>query len=169
MKEIGDITCAETKLLDELKEMLSHFRLAGKVEPTNLGLGLEILQRLRALVYENMNQLQHEALLLKVAKLLEAEFYPSVAIKWFCNPRQTGSKDEPDLRGIDNHGHVIVSAEVTSSQSPQGGIGERMAETLAKLSAMPGDKYYVITSEQMERRAKSKIHNLGYEIAVLRI
>lgn len=44
-----------------------------------------------------------------------------------------------------------------------------MAETLAKLSAMPGDKYYVVTTEEMERRAKSKLQSLGYEITILRI
>ena len=169
MEKIGDIAFAETTLLNELKEMFSHFRSAGKDEPTNLEQGLEILQKLRYFVYENMNQVPHEALLLKVAKLLEAEFYPSVGVRWFWNPRQTGGKDEPDLRGMDNRGQVIVSAEVTSSQIPQGTIDRRMAETLAKLSTMPGDKYYVVTSEQMERRAKSKLNNLGYKINILRI
>ena len=169
MKEIGDIACAETTLLNELKEMFSRFRLVGKAEPTNLELGLEILQNLRSLVYENMNQLQHEALLLVLVKLLEAEFYPSIAVKWLWNPRQTGHKDEPDLRGMDNRRQIIVSAEVTSSQRPQGLIDRRMAETLAKLSTMPGDKYYVVTSEQMECRAKSKLYSLGYKINVLRI
>jgi hypothetical protein len=155
--------------LNELKEMFSRFRLVGSTLPNNLELGLEILQSLRSLVYEDMNQLQHEALILKLAKLLETEFYPSVTVKWLWNPRQTGSKDEPDLRGVDNHGQVIVSAEVTSSLSPQGEIGKRMAHTLAKLSTMPGNKYYVVTSEQMECRAKSKLNNLGYKINILRI
>ena len=169
MEEIGDIVCAETKLLNELKDTFSHIRLAGKAEPTNLEVGLEMLQTLRSLVYENMNQLLHEALILRAAKLLEAEFYPSIAIKWLWNPRQTGRKDEPDLRGMDNRGRVIVSGEVTSSVSPRGTIGERMAETLRKLSTMPDDKYYVVTSEQMERRAKSKLQSLGYKITILRI
>jgi hypothetical protein len=169
MEEIGDIGLAETRLLKELKEMFPRIRLAGKVEPTNLEVGLEILKALRQLVYEDMNQLQHEALILKLVKLLEADFYPSVAVRWFWNPRQTGHKDEPDLRGLDKRGQIIVSAEVTSSQSPQGLIDARMAKTLAKLSTMPGDKYYVVASEQMERRAKSKLSNLGYEINILRI
>jgi hypothetical protein len=169
MEEIGDIASAETALLHELKEVFSHIRVAGKAEPTNLELGLEILKTLRRLVYEDMNQLQHEALIIKVAKLLEAEVYPTVTIRWLWNPRQTGSKDEPDLRGIDNHGQIIISTEVTTSLSPKGFIDRRMAETLAKLSAMPGDKYYVVTTEEMERRAKSKLQSLGYEITILRI
>lgn len=169
MEEIGDIACIETTLLNELKEMFSRFRLVGKAEPTNLELGLEILQNLRSLVYESMNQLQHEALILEVVKLLEAEFYPSIAVKWLWNPRQTGHKDEPDLRGMENGGQIIVSAEVTTSENPGGAIDKRMAKTLAKLSTMPGDKYYVVTSEQMECRAKSKLQSLGYEITILRI
>lgn len=169
MKEIDNFSSAEAALLNELKDVFSHIRLAGKARLTNLEVGLEILQNLRYLVYENMNQVQHEALILKAVKLLEAEFHPSVAIRWFWNPRQTGSKDEPDLCGVDNRGRVIVSAEVTSSQKPGGAISKRMDQTLAKLSAMSGDKYYVVTTEQMERRAKSKIQNLGYKIAVLRM
>jgi len=169
VKEIGNIASAETALLNELKEVFSHIRLAGKTESANLEIGLEVLQTLRSLVYENMNQLQHEALILKVVKLLEAEFYPSVAIRWLWNPRQTGRKDEPDLCGVDDRRRVIVSAEVTSSQKPGGAISKRMAQTLAKLSTMPGDKYYVVISEQMECSAKSKLASLGYDITVLRI
>ncbi len=169
MDEIGDIALAETRLLGELKEVFSHIRMAGKAEPSNLELGLQTLQNLRSLVYESMNQLLHEALILKTVKLLEGDFYPSSAVRWSWNPRQTGHKDEPDLRGADERGQLIVSAEVTSSQSPGGLIGTRMTHTLQKLSTMPGDKYYVVTNEQMENRAKAKIQNLGYEIAILRV
>ena len=169
MEEIGDIAVAEVTLLNQLKGVFSHIRLAGKAEPTSLELGLEILKTLRQLVYEDMNQLQHEALIIRVVKLLRAEFYPTVAIRWLWNPRQTGSKDEPDLRGINKQGQVIISAEVTTSLSPQGLIDRRMGETLAKLSGMMGDKYYVVTTEEMERRAKSKLCSLGYEINVLRV
>jgi len=169
MKEIGDIGLAETALLNELKQIFHHIRLAGKAEPTNLEVGLEILKKLRQLVYEDMNQLQHEALILKAAKLLQDEFYSAVAVNWVWNPRQTGSKDEPDLRGVGKDGRAVVSAEVTSSESPRGTIDKRMSATLTKLSAMPGDKYYVVTTEEMERRAKSKLQSLGYEITILRI
>ena len=169
VEEIGDIGRAESELLNRLRGAFSHIRLAGKAEPTGLDTGLQILQTLRCLVYEDMNQLLHEALILKAVKLLDDEFYPSTRIRWLWNPRQTGSKDEPDLRGVDNDGRVVVSVEVTSSESPRGTIDKRMSATLAKLATMPGDKYYVVTTEQMERRATSKIQNLAYEIAVLRI
>jgi hypothetical protein len=81
---------------------------------------------------------------------------------------RTGNKNEPDLQGL-NKDDVIVSAEVTTSTKPQGEIDSRMAAILAKLSTMPGDKYYVVASEEMERRAKSKISSLGFQINVLRL
>ncbi len=168
MEEIGDIASAERRLLVQLKETFSNIRKAGQTELTSLEVGLKILNSLRNLVYENMNQLQHEALILRSAKLLQDEFYSTVPIKWLWNPRQTGSKDEPDLQGL-NQENVIVSAEITTSRIPQGTIDSRMAKTLQKLSTMLGDKYYVVATEQMERRAKSKVKSLDYQIDILRL
>lgn len=168
MDEIGNIALVENKLLGQLKEVFSNIRLAGRAEPSSLEPGLEMLKSLRHLVYEDMNQLQHEALILKTAKKLQNDFYPTTVIKWFWNPRQTGGKDEPDLRGVDQNSRIIVSAEITTSTRPQGLIDTRMATTLLKLSEMPADRYYVVATEEMERRAKSKIIKLGYTINVLR-
>lgn len=168
MQTIGDITATELKLLNQLKEEFSNFRLASQTEVKDLDKGLEILKGLRHLVYENMNQLQHEALILKTVRLIQDKFYPNVHIKWFWNPRQTGGKNEPDLQGL-YQDKVIISAEVTTSLKPQGTIDSRMAKTLKKLSIMLGNKYYVVINEEMEQRAKSKVNRLGYEINVLRL
>ncbi len=167
MEEIGDIVSAEHRLLTELKSIFSQIRFAGQIEPSSLELGLEALKSLRNLVYENMNQLQHEALVLKTAKLLKAEAYVTVPIQWFWNPRQTGTMSEPDLLGL-AEGDTIVSAEITTSLIPQGVIDSRMSLTLQKLSTMLGDKYYVVATKEMERRANWKLSKLGYEITVLR-
>ena len=140
MKEIDNIDKAEAMVLDELREVFSHLRIAGQAQPTNLEIGLEIIRNLRRLTYQNINQLQHEGLILRVVRLLGDEFYQSVAMKWFYNPRQGGRRDEPDLRGMDSSEKIRVSAEVTTSDEPQGGIDSRMAGTLKKLSIMPGDK-----------------------------
>lgn len=168
MEELGNIASAEDGLLAQVKEIFSHIRLAGQTEPINLEKSLEILKSLRQLVYEDMNQLQHEALILKAAKLLQSEFYPNINMKWLWNPRQTGTKDEPDLQGF-FQGRVILSAEATSSLKPKGEIGSRMAKTLQKLSTQPGEKYYIVITAEMERRAKSKVSNLGYQINILLI
>gem|GEM_PF-3861625 len=37
------------------------------------------------------------------------------------------------------------------------------------MSSMPDAKYYVVTSEQMECHAKSKLNSFGYEITVLQL
>jgi hypothetical protein len=169
LEELSDIALAEEKLITQLKHLFSYIRKAGQAEPSNLETSLEILKSLRHLVYEDMNQLQHEALILKAAKFLQTELYPTISIKWLWNPRQTGTNDEPDLRGLDQEKHVVASAEITTSLMPQGSIDTRMARTLQKLSIMEGDKYYIIATEEMERRSKSKLTSLGYQIKVLRL
>jgi len=168
MEIIGDVDCIENKLLNELTEVFSSIRLAGQTEVKDLEKSLEIFKTLRHLIYEEMNQLPHEALILKTTKLLQGEFYPSIQIQWLWNPRQSGNKNEPDLQGLDK-GNVICSAEITTSQKPQGEINSRMAVVLQKLSIMPGDKYYVVETEEMERRARAKIVSQNYQINVLRL
>jgi hypothetical protein len=42
-----------------------------------------------------------------------------------------------------------------------------MAKTLHKLSSMAGHKYYVVATEEMERRARSKVKSLDYQIDIL--
>lgn len=168
MEEIRDFSSEESRMLSQLKEVFSHIQLAGQANLSSIDSGLEIIRSLRRLIYEDMNQLQHEALILKIAKLLQNDFYPNV-VKWLWNPRQTGRKDEPDLRGLDDRGEIVISTEVTTSENPQGTIDTRMARTLEKLSAMPGDKYYVVVTTTMESRAKSKVRKLSYPINVIRI
>ncbi len=168
MEEIGEISLRENDLFNQLKEVFSSIRTAGQTEPKNLDLSLQILNSLRHLVYEDMNQLQHEALILKTAKFLQLEYYPGLKIKWLWNPRQTGSREEPDLRGLIK-GKVLISGEVTTSLKPEGAIDSRMAKTLQTLSQMPGEKYYVVVSEGMERRANSKVNSSSYQIKVLRL
>lgn len=168
MKEIRDFSSEESRILSQLKDVFSHIALAGQANLTSLESGLEILRSLRHLVYEDMNQLQHEALILEVAKLIRDDFHPDV-VRWLWNPRQTGRNDEPDLRGLDDQGRIVVSAEVTTSENPQGTIDGRMARTLEKLSTMSGEKYYVVTTQAMERRATSKVNSLNLPINILRI
>jgi hypothetical protein len=168
MQNIKDITAAELTLFNQLKEVFSYFRLASQPQVEDLDKSLEILKRLRHLVYEDMNQLLHEALILKTARLIQNEYYPNIEIKWLWNPRQTGSKNEPDLQGL-YQDKVIISAEMTTSLSPKGTIDSRMTQTLEKLSNMHGKKYYVVITKEMEQRAKSKVNRLGYEINVLRV
>jgi hypothetical protein len=60
-----------------------------------------------------------------------------------------------------------LSAEATTSFEPKGFIDTRMAETLKKLSTFPGSKFYFVMSEEMRKRAESKISKADYAIAVV--
>jgi hypothetical protein len=47
--------------------------------------------RVRA-VYEDLNQLQHEALVLEAAQFLKRTRFPAPTINWSWNPQQTGGR-----------------------------------------------------------------------------
>lgn len=123
---------------------------------------------LRKEVYEDLNQLQHEAMILRVARAISSTDFLGDTIEWCWNPRQTGSAEEPDLRG-EIKGKAVVSAEITTSANPMGAIGTRMASTLKNLKNMPGKKLYFVRTETMEKRAKSKVSKSDYQIEIRKV
>jgi hypothetical protein len=128
-----------------------------------VGRGIDILKRLRAETYEDLNQIQHEYMILCSAQwLIEQNRCPADTI-WSWNPRQTGGADEPDLRGEQN-GAVLLSAEITTSTEPKGMIDNRMRRTLEKLSKMAGQQFYFTASPAMFQRAQTKIRKGGWQI-----
>lgn len=129
---------------------------------------IALLMRLREETAEDINQIQHEHLILLAVEWLTAHHICTPDAVWHWNPRQTGGVDEPDLRGSDSRG-IIVSAEVTTSLLPQGVIDGRMAETLRKLSAMDGALYYFVRSAAMAARAQTKVRKAGYQISVVNV
>ncbi len=112
-----------------------------------------------------MNQLQHEALLLEAAAEIEHGLQDA-DIEWTWNPRQKGGRDEPDLQGRAD-GNIVISAEATASPIPKGYIDSRIRDTLKKLSAFPGKRFYCVRTPQMQQRAETKIVKAGYDIEVL--
>lgn len=126
---------------------------------------LSLILRLRARAYEDLNQLQHEALILEAAMDIERQFR-GVDVEWSWNPRQTGSSDEPDLQGTIG-GKAALCAEVTASSAPVGVIDGRMRDTLKKLSAFPGKRFYCVRTLAMQQRAETKIAKAGHDIEVL--
>ena len=130
--------------------------------------GIETLTQLRQQVYEDLNQIQHEEMVLRAARFLQESRLARETIEWFWNPRQTGAITEPDLRGeLDSQ--IVVSAEVTTSERPVGSIDRRMAHTLHKLNDMPGRRIYFVRTDSMARRARTKVKKSAYEIEVVRI
>ncbi|MBN2076400.1 MAG: hypothetical protein JW762_12685 [Dehalococcoidales bacterium] len=166
MKIISDFDFEKKRILNVIKEVFSVFKTASQVKSVTLDNGIKILGSVRNLVYEELNQLQHESLILKAIEILQ-ERYLGIIDTWYWNPRQTGTIDEPDLRGVKANGDIILSAEVTTSIKPQGAIDTRLTNTLKKLSVMPGEKYFIVTTKAMENSAITKVSKSNYPINVL--
>jgi len=156
--EVGEKT-----VLLEARALLAAAARHAAAEPETVSQAIQALAALREEVYEDLNQLQHEYLILRAAQWLLMNGVVPRDIQWQWNPRQTGDESEPDLAG-DVTGKRIISAEVTTSKKPQGKIAERMALTLAKLSRMPGAQYYFICSNPMKQLAETKIAKAAWNI-----
>ena len=147
---------AEAKVLADIRAVLHPIRATALHEPVSVHEGIALLLALRQEIYEDLNQIQHEYLILRGAEWLRANGHPEPQKRWFWNPRQTGDETEPDLAVFLN-GQQIVSGEVTASENPNGSIDTRMADTLRKLSTMPGQKLYFVRTETMRQRAATKV------------
>ncbi len=167
MVEFPNIERAESTLISDMKRILTLLRnkAYGTIESARQG--NDKLREIRKAIYENLNQLQHEYLLVSGIRWLIAQIVTGDLV-WSWNPRQTGDDKEPDIRAVQN-GKIIVSAEATTSQNPVGTIDQRMKNTLLKLERMPGKKYYFVTTSSMAMRAKTKVTNLGLCIHVVEL
>ena len=168
MERLQDFDETERKLLGEIGRCLESVRQVINQDPITASAGVTLLNSLRKLSCEDINQLQHEEMALSAARLLQETEFRGERLEWYWNPRQTGDATEPDLRAVRN-GEVMVSAEVTTSQRPIGSIDTRMRETLRKLNKMPGRRFYFVKTGSMEHRAKSKVKRAGFAVEVRKI
>lgn len=168
MKRLGTFAEAHQKVLDDTKRSLETIRRLSSLPCETTEAGIDILSSLRQESYEDLNQIQHEHLIIKAAEWLSSEERFSAGIEWSWNPRQTGDSSEPDLRGTLDC-KIVLSAEVTTSARPVGTIDTRMQKTLAKLAQMPGGKFYFVRSEEMRQRAATKVAKGGWPIAIVRL
>lgn len=164
MEPLEDIDAARKCVLQEIRRLTSDVADIVAAGVKTLDEGIKMLACLRENAYELTNQLQHEALILEAAADI-AKDCGDLCIEWSWNPRQTGSIEEPDLQGEVN-GDIVISAEVTTSRRPIGMVDERMAETLDKLSHLPGKQVYYVRTPEMERRALTKVEKDAYDIEV---
>jgi len=65
--------------------------------------GLRFVRSVRDAIYEDLNQLLHEQLLLAAIRWLSAAGFGGKTV-WSWNPRQTGDSSEPDLQAYDKTG-----------------------------------------------------------------
>jgi hypothetical protein len=156
-----DIKKEEQILKDEIKNIFNSIQELTKDIPDNLNEQVGRLFQLRSEVYEELNQLQHKSLILKVAKLLKKEF-PEIN-RWTWHPKQTSNPDEADLTCYKDS-IVIISAEVTTSMKPVGTIDTRMRNTLNSLNRKNGKLFYFVQTTEMFNRATTKIIKNNWDI-----
>jgi hypothetical protein len=167
MRRIESSITAEAKILADTRAVLSTIKRLSGQQVDNVQLGIAQLRIIRSSVYEDINQIQHEYLILQALRWLLQNGFAS-EITWEWNPRQTGTANEPDLRG-NSIGTVLISAEASASEKPVGVIDSRMKVTLHKLSQMAGQKYYFVCSDEMACRARTKIAKQSWPITVVRL
>lgn len=166
MQGIDDLSKAEGKILQDIRNFVSNIRGLTTQDFIDVREGIERLRVIRSAVYEDLNQIQHECLILQGLQWLIANGFGEIAWEW--NPRQTGGGSEPDLRGSAN-GKILVSAEASASENPIGTIDSRMKGTLGKLGRMEGQKFYFVRTDVMACRARTKITKAGYPIKVVQV
>jgi len=148
---------AREQLADQVQSVLAHIKSCADSPSDSLADNIELLGLLRRNIYEHLNQIQHRALLLDAAEYLEERYD---IVEWWWHPEQTGTANEPDLRGINALGEVVVSAEASASHAPIGSIDKHMRNTLTSLSGMGGKMFYFARTAKMVNRAATKISKM---------
>lgn len=167
MEKLIDPVRAEAKVLSDICAFVSKIRQLSAQDVKDIEYGILLLRLIRAEASEDLNQIQHECLILQgLAWLVKNGF--EAGIEWEWNPRQTGTVNEPDLRGSKN-GMTLIAAEASASELPSGKVDTRMRETLEKLSRMPGEKFYFVRTDEMTQRARTKVTKANWPIKVVQI
>lgn len=168
MKNLISLSEANDKVLSDIQDCIKRMRRIIEKNATTVTDGIKVLSEVRAKIYEELNQIQHEEMILRAICYLQKHVPVGVGADWSWNPRQTGNADEPDLRGIKSDS-IVISAEITTSEKPQGVIDKRIQKTLTKLNKMGGKRFYFVRTVTMEKRARTKVVKNGYEIEVKKI
>lgn len=148
MDRLGTFAEAKVKVLSDVRRFLTTVQGLVTTPIDGVESGIAVLKQLRQETYEDLNQIQHEFMVVCAAEWLVAQAHCAPDTVWSWNPRQTGTAYEPDLRGeVDEI--VVASGEITTSTEPKGLIDSRMRDTLQKLSVMDGQKFYFAPSRAM--------------------
>jgi hypothetical protein len=167
MLKLGDIQEAEKKVLGDIGQLLATVRALSDATES-LQDGAARLRQIRTAVYENLNQIQHEHLIIRALAWLRGHGFGEPHVEWYWNPRQTGDSSEPDLQARDAI-QVIASAEATTSEEPDGVIDSRMRDTVIKLNRMAGRRFYFVQTDSMAQRARTKVLKNSLDIEVVRL
>ena len=169
-KPLGDVTHALGDVTRRIDQFLKVARKVTARKPKNLADSLAILRALRRETYEDLNQLQHEYMVLAAIDWLVANRHCPSTTQWFCHLQQTSAEGEPDLCGKEG-GRCIVLAEVTASENPEGSIDTRIKDALSSLGGKRTrvKKFYFVRTEAMRKRAQTKLHKAGWRIDVIQL
>lgn len=165
MQPLPSISSARNHLAEKVDTAFIHIKAAAEAQSGNLVADVEVLKNLRAQIYEDLNQIQHRALILDAADYIDQK--NETPLTWSWHPEQTGIASDPDLLG-EYDGQPVVSAEASASARPIGNIDVHMSSTLKSLSQMPGKRYYFVRTEAMATHARTKTSKIpGADITVV--
>jgi hypothetical protein len=168
MERLGKFAEARTEVLADVKRLVATVQRVAATPFSSVEDGIAVLKELRTEASEDLNQIQHEFMIVCAAEwLISQKRCPSDTLRSW-NPRQTGPANEPDLRDELN-GEIVVSAEITTSTKPQGVIDSRMRQTLEKLSRMAGQRFYFAASSTMCQRSSTKITKAGWKMKAVHL
>jgi hypothetical protein len=132
-------------------------RFIEKGDPVDLVSGASQISLLRTGIYENINQLLHEVLVLEAQRRLEQEERYS-NLTWYWHPRQTSGPFETDLMGWKDLDLMVV-VEANTSAKHTGVIRGRVRKALENLAAVQhaADRYFFCTSAACAAAAERRI------------
>ena len=136
-------------------------------DPRTYSKGLGKLFELPKAVYEHLNQLQHEGLLLDAIAWFIAEGIVRSNVTWLWHPRQTSGKGEPDLKAVLN-GTTVVCAEATAAAAPKGTTRKRLEAELERCPSdcQAGNYYCFVRTVEMERTASGIVKTRKLQVTV---
>jgi hypothetical protein len=103
-------TRARENVMADIGALISQLRLLTSAEPRSVKDGIATLRQVRRQSYEDLNQVQHESLIVEAADWLQARHPIPLSATWYWNPRQTGDASEPDL-AVYVDGQQTIAAE----------------------------------------------------------
>ena len=83
-----------------LRQCIARIQQLIAPEIADVSSGVALLRLLRSDAAEDINQLQHAALILESARHIQTQRPETTSLDWFWHPYQTGGIDEPDLQGL---------------------------------------------------------------------
>jgi hypothetical protein len=166
LQRLSDIEAGYYKAHSDAQHLLANIHMLTAAPPASIDQSIELLSRIRREADEDLNQIQHECMIIHAAEWLVASGKAPRSTEWWWNARQTGGREEPDLLGR-NLDSTVVSAEITTSESPKGTIGKRMRATLRKLANMNGALFYFVRTDAMRECAERIVIKEGWQIFVV--